>query len=72
MPGKTLIPDAAALHLEGLRTDDDAITVVVTTIGTAPVPPSRPSRRRLRRGRRRSPAARGVGRAAILPRRHAP
>lgn len=33
MPGKTLIPDAAVLHLEGLRTDDDAITVVVTTTG---------------------------------------
>lgn len=33
MPGKTLIPDAIALHLEGLRTDGDAITVVVTTTG---------------------------------------
>lgn len=54
MPGKTLIPDAAALHLEGLRTDDDTITVVVTTTGDGACCPDcgRPSAALHRRRRR--------------------
>ncbi len=35
MPNKTLVPDAAALHLEELRSDDEAVTMVVTTTGDA-------------------------------------
>jgi len=34
MPNKTLVPDAA-LHLEELRSDGEAVTMVVTTTGDA-------------------------------------
>ncbi len=51
---RTLLPDAAALHLEEVLTDDEAITMVVSTAGETAICPGcgRPSARRHSRRRR--------------------
>jgi len=57
MPSKTLVPDAAALHLEELRADGEVITVVVTTTGDSACCPDCGQPSAALHGRRRRPVA---------------
>jgi len=57
MPNKTLVPDAAALHLEELRSDGEAVTMVVTTTGDAACRPDCGQPSAALHSRRRRPVA---------------